>query len=70
MKTVYFAYIEDECEGMFNSKGELLGAWCANDGNWRGEYFDGFLKSVGIKVDYSKSDDPKFKRKLRGAFGE
>jgi hypothetical protein len=41
---------EGEIEGMFNKDGELLGGWCLNDGNWRGEYMNGFLAALGIEV--------------------
>jgi len=66
MKKIYFVNYCDEFEaqGMFDDKGKLLDGWSCNDGNWRGEYFDGFLKELGIVVDYSKSDDPKLVKKL------
>lgn len=54
MKTIYHVYICDddvgEVEGMFDTDGKLLGTWSNNDGNWRGEYFDPFMKELGIEV--------------------
>ena len=52
MKTVYYAYNEEygEVEGMFDEAGELLGTWCCNDANWRHEYFDSFMLSLGVSI--------------------
>lgn len=56
MRNIYFVDLESdetgECQGMFDEDGNLLGMWASNDGNWRGEYFDGFLRELGIKVNY------------------
>ncbi len=66
MKTIYHVYYEGyedglpetgEIEGMIDSDGNLLGAWAANDGTWRGEYFDGFMEKLGIEV-LSSWDQP------------
>lgn len=38
-------------EGMFLGD-KLLGGWHENDGNWRGEYFDGMLRELGYQVKY------------------
>lgn len=52
MKTVYHVYCEDyECEGMFSEDGKLLGMWSCNDGNWRDEYFNGFLRELDISIE-------------------
>ena len=66
MKKIYHVSYCDkfEGEGMFDAKGNLLDAWSCNDGVWRGEYFDGFMKELGIEVDYSRSEDPKLIKKL------
>ena len=67
MRTIRHVILEDDdYEGMFDEAGNLLGAWHANDGNWRGEYFDGFLKELGITVKYS--DNRVLKSKLRRNF--
>ncbi len=64
---VYDCGDEGEIEGMFDDKGNLLGWWSCNDGNWRGEYFDGFLSKLGIEVVYDSDDEEKLVRKLRRA---
>ncbi|HYT42643.1 MAG TPA: hypothetical protein VEP90_09870 [Methylomirabilota bacterium] len=66
MKKIYYVSYCDkfEGEGMFDAKGNLLDAWSRNDGDWRGEYFDGFMKKLGIEVDYSRSDDQNLVKKL------
>lgn len=54
MKIYHIGYEGDhgEIEGMFNEGGEILGCWSRNDGNWRSEYFDGFIESLGHTIDY------------------
>lgn len=63
MKTIYIHYVCDEdigeCQGMFDDAGKLLDGWSCNDGDWRGEYFDGFMEKIGIKV---KELPAKFKK--------
>jgi len=54
-----------EVQGMFEG-GKLLGAWSLNDGQWSGEYFDGFLKKLGIQVRYA--NDRELEDKLRKEF--
>lgn len=53
-KTLYFISLCDddvgEVEGMFDADGTILGTWACNDGQWRGEYFDGFLMKLGFEV--------------------
>lgn len=67
LKTIYNVYVEEEeIEGMFDEKGNLLGTWTLNDANWRDEYFGGFMEALGIHVVYS--DRPDFKQKLRAAW--
>ena len=51
MKTIYYVYVDDyEAEAMFSASGELLDFWSCNDGCWRGEYFNPFMKAAGIEV--------------------
>jgi hypothetical protein len=51
MKKIYHVQCDAmEVEGMFDEDGKLLGAWCLNHANWRGEYFNSFMKATGIKV--------------------
>lgn len=67
MKVIYFSNYEGdlgEAQAMFNDDGTLLDYWCSNDGNWRGEYFDGFLRNLGIQVDYSGQYDKEFEKIL------
>lgn len=67
MKTIYFCDYEGdlgEAQAMFDEDGTILDYWYSNDGNWRGEYFDGFLRQLGIKVDYSGKFDEKFETHL------
>ena len=53
MRTLFHAYSEEygECEGIFDSDGTLLGFWACNDATWRNEYFEGFMRSLGFKVE-------------------
>jgi hypothetical protein len=73
--TIYHVYDceHGEIEGMFSEDGKLLGAWCTNDGKWRGEYFDGFLQTLDIQVKYLDDEkDPRQKlwaAELRKASG-
>lgn len=75
MKTIYHVYSDSdgEIEGMFDADGNMLGAWCCNDGLWRGEYFDPFLRKLGIEVKYDATGEcEEFKglrRKLEAALG-
>lgn len=39
-----------EIQGAFNEKKDLIGWWCLNDANWRHEYFNDFMKELGIEV--------------------
>lgn len=67
MKTIYFSDYEGdlgEAQAMLDEDGTVLDYWYSNDGNWRGEYFDGFLRELGIKVDYSGKFDEKFETHL------
>ena len=51
-------YALGEIEGFCSEDGKVLGWWSLNDGDWRGEYFDGFIEELGFKVKYKgkKSD--------------
>lgn len=53
MKIIYEFYSEKygEVEGMFNTDGKLIDCWSSNDANWRGEYFNGFMKKIGVEVE-------------------
>lgn len=71
-KVVYFASYEGdlgEAEAMFDSDGSLLGLWACNDGNWRGEYFDSFLRGIGVTIDYSGVCDDKMEEIIKEAWG-
>ena len=61
MKIIYIESIcndeAGEVEGAFDEDGTLLGLWAANDGNWRREYFNGFMKKIGIDVKRGKFED-------------
>lgn len=53
MREVYNVYVEEagEIEGMFDAATkEFLGGWYCNDANWRAEYFDSFMRKVGVRV--------------------
>ena len=66
-RTIYHVYADEyEVEGMFDEDGKLLGAWSGNDGTWRHEYFNEFLKKLGITVKHN--DDEKLTAKLIAAF--
>jgi hypothetical protein len=68
MKIVYHLYDEKhgEVEGMFDADGALLDTWCCNDANWRNEYFDGFMKALGVDVQEPKGARAKeLRAKLR-----
>jgi len=43
-----------EVEGMFRDDGTLLGCWSLNDAHWRSEYFNHFMKKLGIKIESSE----------------
>jgi hypothetical protein len=59
---------EGEIEGAFDADGNLLDTWCNNDAHWRDEYFDGFMKKLGIEV--VRSDRRDLVKKLREAWKE
>lgn len=72
MKTIYFSdYCGEygEAQAIFDEDGSLLGQWFCDDGNWRSEYFDGFLNKLGIVVDYSGVCDDKFNKLLKEQCG-
>lgn len=50
--TIYHFYTEEygENEAMFDDEFNLLGAWHCNDANWRSEYFNPFMRNLGVKV--------------------
>jgi len=52
MKIIYEFYSEKygEVGGMFDADGNLLDCWVLNDADWRGEYFNGFMKKIGVEV--------------------
>jgi hypothetical protein len=54
-------------EGMFDEDKKLLGAWCYNDAEWRGEYMNGFIKNLGFVV--VQSYDNEMRGILREHFG-
>lgn len=67
MKIIYFSDYEGdlgEAQAMIDEDGVILDYWWSNDGQWRGEYFDGFLRELGIKVDYSGKFDDVFETRL------
>ena len=64
------AYSDDvgEVEGAFDKDGNLLGSWHANDGDWRSEYFDGFMKNLGIVISYKPKNREELQQKLIEAY--
>lgn len=74
MKKIYFLYLCDddvgEVEGMFDEQGEMLGNWCCNDATWRGEYFNGFIESLGYEVisDIPEDLEPKLEAALKAVW--
>lgn len=52
MKIIYNVYGGDSlnAEGMFDENGNLIDAWSQDDAKWREEYFNGFMKELGIIV--------------------
>lgn len=52
MKNIYRFYSEKygEVEGMFEEDGKMIDCWSCNDATWRSEYFNGFMKKLGINV--------------------
>lgn len=71
-RTIFIVYVADdelgEAEGVFDSRGLLLDAWSTNDGNWRHEYYNPFMKKLGITVE-RREPTPQDLRKLRKHFG-
>lgn len=64
MKTIYIIYSEGEageCDIVFDSNLKVIDGWSCNDATWRGEYFDGLMKQLGIIV---KSSHPKLTEKV------
>lgn len=74
MKTIYNVYSEGdgdyEVEGMFDEDGNALGMWSCSDARWEGEYFDGFLEALGIKVEYDMTGRSTKFKKLRKKLDE
>jgi hypothetical protein len=72
LKKIYFASVEDvgEVEGMFDEKGELIDTWCCNDGTWRGEYFDHFIKYLGAEIFYYYNTPKALREKMENALRE
>lgn len=72
LKKVYVVYACDskgdlgEIEGVYDvDKEEWLDFWFCNDANWRGEYFNGFLRTLGIDVAQpDKKLFPKLQKEL------
>lgn len=51
MKPVYYYYCEDaEVDSFYDETGQLLDFWSCNDANWRQEYMNGLLESLGYTV--------------------
>lgn len=51
MEKIFHVYLEDyEGEFWFNNKGEFLQGWACNDANWRSEYMNPLLESLGFEV--------------------
>lgn len=67
MKVVYIIQAEEhmdeigECEGAFDDQGALLDFWNANDATWRHEYFETFMRKLGIDV---RNPSEKLRKKL------
>lgn len=51
VKTLSVYYMDDPCEAqLFFNGDECIGAVSANDGDWRGAYFNPIMKVMGLKV--------------------
>lgn len=60
---VYHYITEDHGEGTLfvDQNGKVIANVDGNDGNWRGEYFNGVMKHYGIEVhEESRDDDDEF----------
>lgn len=72
MRTIYIVDACDEnlgeAQGVFDEKGKLISAWSCNDANWRDEYFNGFMKTLGITVKSRKTTASDI-AKLKDHFG-
>lgn len=55
-----------EVEGFFDESGSLLASWCLNDANWRGEYQNSLLNSLGYNVYFSDSEE--LEQKLKASW--
>lgn len=64
-------YCEDngEYELWFDENKECVGGYFCNDATWRGEYFNGIFKSVGIKIDYLPYDEKLADKTRKELFG-
>lgn len=64
-------YCEDrgEYELWFDENKECVGGYFCNDATWRGEYFDGIFKSVGIEIGYLPYDKNLANKARKELFG-
>jgi hypothetical protein len=62
MKPLYWIFLEDEYEGMFDDKGKLLDYWHCNDASWRVEYFNGLMAKLGYEVVCIRDGHPLYKK--------
>ncbi len=63
MKTIYHISIA-EYDFFFDAKGEHLAHWYLNDADYRNEYMDTLMESLGIKVEGAEWDDERFKKQV------
>lgn len=52
MTIIYIIYTEryGENDLVFDSKFKCIDGWSCNDATWRGEYFNGMMKKLGVEV--------------------
>ncbi len=68
---LYLSYPEDDLiEGIFDAKGNLLGAWSPNDANWRSEYFAPLMEKLGFEIfDAGEEYDDKLREHAMELWG-
>lgn len=71
LKTLYLISDEScgEIEGIFDTKGKLLGGWDRIDAVWREENFAGLMAKLGYSVKYREDPKPKLVTALKEHVG-
>lgn len=61
MKILHLVYgcSEDggEYQGVFNDQRELIGSWSMNDADWRIEYFQYMMATLGYVIENSEDEE-------------